>query len=70
MESVVLVLFRTRIKYGYIFYCRCPHAGVEKKGVCKIFSSVLVGEGGEFGDSVEASGDVLAAGSCCADGIY
>jgi len=25
MESVVLVLSRTRIKYGYIVYCRCPH---------------------------------------------
>jgi len=31
---------------------------------------LLAGDDDEFGDSVEASGDVLATGSCCEDRIY
>ena len=38
--------------------------GLKREGRLRNFPVVLAGEGGEFGDSVEASGDVLATGSC------
>ena len=44
--------------------------GLKREGRLRNFLVLLTGEGGESGGSVEASGDVLATGSCCADGIF
>ena len=44
--------------------------GLKREGRLRNFLVLLAGEDGEFGDSVEEAGDVLATGSCCADEIY
>ena len=53
-----------------MFYCGCPHAGVEERRASVKFLAILAGDGDECGDGVEVSGDVITTGSWYVDEIF